>query len=106
MINSIFLVETAQGGNAGVMQIVMLVALAAVFYFLMIRPQSKRNKEIRKFREGLKSGDKIITAGGIHGKIKEIAENYILIEIADGVRIKIDKGSVYPSAAEAAQQGK
>ena len=94
MINSIFLEAAAQGTNGGLMQILMLVALFAVFYFLMIRPQSKRNKEIRKFREGLKAGDKIITAGGIHGKIKEMAENYILIEISDGVRIKIDKGSV------------
>ncbi len=69
---------------------------------MMIRPQQKKQKEIRKFREGLQKGDSIITAGGIYGKIKEIKENVFIISIADGVSIKIDKGSVYPSAADAA----
>ena len=80
----------------------MIVVLIAIFYFMMIRPQQKKQKEIRKFREGLQKGDSIITAGGIYGKIKEIKENVLIISIADGVSIKIDKGSVYPSAADAA----
>ena len=80
----------------------MIVVLIAIFYFMMIRPQQKKQKEIRKFREGLQKGDSIITAGGIYGKIKEIKENVFIISIADGVSIKIDKGSVYPSAADAA----
>ena len=67
MINSIMLQAT--NGGSGLMQILMIVALFAIFYFLMIRPQSKKQKEIRKFREGLQNGDKVITAGGIYGRI-------------------------------------
>ena len=92
MINSIMLEATNTGGGSGLMQILMIVALFAIFYFLMIRPQSKKQKEIRKFREGLQNGDKVITAGGIYGRIKEIKENAIILEVADGVRIKVEKG--------------
>lgn len=93
----------AASPDNGMMQILMIVVLIAIFYFLMIRPQNKKQKEIRKFRDGLQVGDKVITAGGIYGKIKEVKDVYILLEIADGVKIRIDKGSVYPSAADAAQ---
>lgn len=101
LTNTILLQEAApQGGMSG---IIMIVVLIAIFYFFMIRPQQKRQKEIRKFREGLGKGDSIVTAGGIYGKIRDISETYFIIEIADGVRIRIDKGSVYPSAADANQ---
>lgn len=99
-LNSILL-QNAQGGSG--MSIIMIVALFAIFYFFMIRPQQKRQKEIRKFRESLGKGDSVVTAGGIHGKIRDIKEDSFIVEIADGVRIRIDKGSVYPSAAEANQ---
>ena len=102
LTNTILLQEAApQGGGAS--GIIMIVVLIAIFYFFMIRPQQKRQKEIRKFREGLGKGDNVVTAGGIYGKIREIAETYFIIEIADGVRIRIDKGSVYPSASDANQ---
>lgn len=100
---NLILAEANAGGNSGLMQILMIVVLIAIFYFLMIRPQSKKQKEIRKFREALQVGDKVITAGGIYGKIKEVNDSYILLEIAENVRIKIDKGSVYPSVADATQ---
>lgn len=83
------------------MNLIMIVALIAIFYFFMIRPQQKKQKEIKKFREGLNVGDRVITAGGIYGKIRAVKENTITLEIADNVRISIDKGSVYPSAAQA-----
>ncbi len=83
------------------MNLIMIVALIAIFYFFMIRPQQRKQKEIRKFREGLNVGDRVITAGGIYGKIRAVKENTITLEIADNVRISIDKGSVYPSAAQA-----
>ncbi len=94
----------ASAGNNGLSSIVMIVLLFAIFYFLMIRPQQKKQKEIRKFRESLRNGDHIITAGGIYGKIKDIKDSKgtFLIQIADGVLIEVDKGSVYPSAADAA----
>ena len=100
-LNSILLQQQAQG--SGVTSILMIVALFAIFYFFMIRPQQKRQKEIKIFRESLGKGDSVVTAGGIHGKIRDIKEDSFIVEIADGVRIRIDKGSVYPSAAEANQ---
>lgn len=83
--------------------ILMIVALFVVFYFFMIRPQQKRQKEIKKFREALDKGDKIVTAGGIYGTIREVKDTYFIIEIDKDVRIRVDKGSVYPSAEEANQ---
>lgn len=78
--------------------IFMIVALIVIFYFFMIRPQQKRQKEIRKFRESLAAGSKVVTAGGIHGTIKDVKDTYFIVEVADGVRLRVDKGSVYPSA--------
>ena len=103
LLNSILL-ETSTD-NGGMMQILMIVVLIAVFYFFMIRPQNKKQKEIKKFRDGIQKGDKVITAGGIYGTIKEIKETHFVLEIADNVKISIDKGSVYPSV-DAAQQSK
>ena len=91
------------GGSSGMMSIIMIVALIAIFYFFMIRPQSKKQKEIRKFRDAMQKGDKVITAGGIHGKIREIKENVIVLEVDDNVKITIDKSMVYPSANDAAE---
>lgn len=83
--------------------LIMMLLIVVVFYFFMIRPQSKRQKEIRKFREGLKNGDKVITAGGIHGRIKEVKDDSVVLEIADNVRIRVDKASVYATPADTQQ---
>jgi preprotein translocase subunit YajC len=61
----------------------------------MIRPQQKKQKNIQKAREALQVGDPVVTAGGIYGRIKEIGDVFMVIEIADGVRIRIDKTSVF-----------
>lgn len=81
--------------------IIMIVVLIAIFYFMMIRPQQKKQKEIKKFRDGLQKGDNVITAGGIYGKIKEVKNDSMLITVADGVTIRVDKNSIYPSASDA-----
>ena len=96
----------AQPAGGGMGSIIMIVALIAIFYFFMIRPQSKKQKEIRKFRESLKNGDKVITAGGIYGKIKEVSDksNTVILEISDGVKIRIDKGSIYQTVQDAAEK--
>lgn len=99
MLNTILL----QSAGSSWANILMIVALIAVFYFMMIRPQQKRQNEIKKFREGLKVNDSVVTAGGIYGKIKGIDNTTFNIEIAQGVRITVDKGSVYPSAQQAAR---
>ncbi|MEY3727775.1 MAG: preprotein translocase subunit YajC, partial [Bacteroidota bacterium] len=79
------------GGGAN--QLVMIVLMIAVFYFFMIRPQMKKQKELKKFREGLKAGDKIVTIGGIHGKILEIADSTVLIQ-SEGTKLRIEKSAV------------
>lgn len=94
------LLQAQQGNNWSGM--LLILAMIVVFYFFMIRPQSKKQKEIKKAREALKSGDKIVTAGGIHGRIKDISETTMNVEIAPNVSIKIDKGSVYPLGEEGA----
>lgn len=77
-----------------------MVVIIAIFYFFMIRPQQKKQKQIAKAREAMQNGDKVITAGGIHGRIKEVRDNYFLLEVSNGVTIKVDKASVFASATD------
>lgn len=84
----------------------MIVFLIAVFYFFMIRPQQKKAKQLRKEREAMKEGDNVVTAGGIHGKIVGVRDNVFVISIGENVRIKVEKTSVYPSAADIEQTSK
>ena len=88
----------------GANQLVMIVLMIGVFYFFMIRPQMKKQKELKKFREGLKAGDKIVTIGGIHGKILEISENTVLIQ-SEGTKLRVEKAAV-SSAMEDTLQAK
>lgn len=103
MTNFILLDAAAAQAGGGLSSILMIVALFAIFYFFMIRPQQKRQKEIRKFRESLGRGSKIVTAGGIYGTVKEVTDTYFVVEVTNGVSIRVDKGSVYPSAEDANQ---
>lgn len=100
MIYNLIALQAAGGNGAGIMNIGLIVILFAVFYFFMIRPQQKKQKEIKKFRDALAKGDKIITAGGIYGKISNVGTTTFDVEISEGVRITIDKNSVYPSSQE------
>ncbi|MCH5319104.1 MAG: preprotein translocase subunit YajC [Paramuribaculum sp.] len=94
---------TLQESPNGAMNLIMIVVLIGIFYFFMIRPQQKKQKEIRKFRDSITEGDRVITAGGIYGKVKKINDNVVSLQIANDVVIKVDKGSVYPSAQDIAQ---
>lgn len=76
------------------MALLPLVLFAVVFYFLLIRPQAKRQKEHQKMVESLTKGDEIVTIGGVAGRIVEIGENFILVEIADGVQVKVRRAAV------------
>ena len=100
-MNLLSILLQAPAGGSQWSGILMMVVIVAIFYFFMIRPQQKKQKEIQKSREALK---KVITAGGIYGKIKEIGDTYMLIEVADGVRIRVDKTSIFASAEDAQQQ--
>ncbi len=84
----------AQGGNSGFSSIFFLIAIFGIFYFFMIRPQMKKTKEQKKFRENLQKGQKIVTIGGIHGKIVEIQETTVIIEVEGQNRLKLEKSAV------------
>ncbi|PLX99716.1 MAG: preprotein translocase subunit YajC [Desulfuromonas sp.] len=86
--------NAAQGQQGGFQGIIMLVAMFAIFYFLLIRPQQKRAKQHRELINNLKPGDVVVTAGGIHGKIAAIDETTVSIEIATGVKIKMNRSSI------------
>ena len=91
----ILLQQQGEEGGSAWSGMIMILAMIVIFYFFMIRPQSKKQKELKKAREAMKKGDKVVSAGGIHGRIKDISDNWILMEIAQGVTIKIDKASVF-----------
>ena len=92
--------------GGGSMMWIMLIAMFVIMYFFMIRPQNKKQKEIANFRKSLQVNQSVITAGGIHGTIKEITDDYIVLEIASNVKIKIDKNSIFADASAAGNQSK
>ena len=83
--------------------LLMMVAMFAIMYLFMIRPQQKRQKEIQNFRNSITVGQEVVTAGGIYGVVKSIDENdnTLMIEVANVVRIKVDRNSVYAQAQPA-----
>ncbi len=92
---NIILMAQPQGSEANpLMSMLPLLLIVVVFYFFMIRPQMKRQKEVRKFRESLAKGDKVVTTGGIYGKIVEVKETTIILEIAKDVDIVVDKNGI------------
>ena len=90
---TILLMSSPQGGG-GLSQFIPLLLIVVVVYFFMIRPQMKKAKDQKKFREALKKGDKIVTIGGIHGKIVEAADTTFIIEVEGGNKLKIEKNAV------------
>jgi len=73
--------------------LVMIIAMIAIFYLFMIRPQAKKQRELKKFREAMKPGDKVVTIGGIHGKILEIGDSTVLIS-SEGTKIRLEKSAI------------
>jgi preprotein translocase subunit YajC len=97
-----FVLLQAQGQPSMMPTILMLVAMFAILYFFMIRPQQKKQKEIQKFRNSLTVGQDIVTIGGMHGTIKSIndADNTVTIEVATGVKIKFAKAAIVPNYSD------
>ncbi|MEO5583927.1 MAG: preprotein translocase subunit YajC [Flavobacteriales bacterium] len=91
---SIFLQAAAPGGGSGMSTIIMMVLLFVVFYFFMIRPQQKKAKDARKFRENLQKGARVVTIGGLHGKVVEVNDKTVLMEVSDGVKLRFEKSAV------------
>lgn len=99
-LQTVFLM-TGQGEQPNpIGSLLPLILVIVIFYFFMIRPQMKKQKEVRQFRESLKKGDKVLTVGGIYGKIVEVKETTLILEIADGVRIKVDKAGIVKDTSD------
>jgi len=88
--------QTAGGalGGGGLGQIILLVVFVGVFYFLLIRPQQKRMKDQQAMLSRLATGDEVVTNGGILGRITEVGDPFVTLEISEGVRIKVQKGQI------------
>ncbi len=105
-MNQLLILMAPQGGGQnGIMSFLPLIAIVVVFYFFMIRPQMKKAKDQKKYIEGLKKGDKILTIGGIYGKVVEVREDATLImEVEDGTKMKIAKSAVSNDATVSLNQ--
>ncbi len=86
--------DPGEGGGGGFATFIPLILIILVFYMFFIRPQLKKQKEARKYRESLKKGDKVITIGGIHGKITEVQEKTFTIEVAPDIKFRVEKSAV------------
>jgi preprotein translocase subunit YajC len=105
MMMNILLMSPAQGGQGGgIMGLLPFILIIVVFYFFMIRPQMKKAKDQKKFREALKKGDKVITIGGLHAKITDIQDTTFTIEVESGAKMKIEKTAVSMDAASIGQK--
>jgi len=101
------ILATGQQGQAGGSQWgfpLMMLAMIGIFYFFMIRPQVKRQKEMAKFRSALAKGDKVITTGGIYGRISEINDQTVLLEVDSNVRIRVDKSALIKDPSDLQNQ--
>lgn len=93
---SVLLAEEASGGLG--INIIMFVLIIAVFYFFMIRPQVKKQKEAKKFVESMEKGMRVVTIGGIHGKIEEVRETTLIITTEGGGKLKVEKRAISPDS--------
>ncbi len=92
--------QAAAGQTNPLVTLLPLVLVFVIFYFFMIRPQMKKQKEMNNYRSSLKKGDKVITTGGLYGRVLEVKDNYIMMDAGGDVRLKIDKNALLkdPSA--------
>jgi preprotein translocase subunit YajC len=103
---NILLMASPQQGQSPWSSLAPLLLIMVVFYFFLIRPQMKRQKELKSFRESLKKGDHIVTTGGIYGKINNISNNIITIDVGNNVLLKVDKSSVLRDTSDVQNEQK
>lgn len=98
-----FMSAPAEGANP-LATFLPLILVFVVFYFFMIRPQVKKQKETTAYRSGLTKGDKVITTGGIYGKINDVKDNTITVDVGEGVLLKIDKSAILKDSSDIQQK--
>ena len=96
--------EATESTQGGWMSMLPLFLILIVFYFFFIRPQTKKNKDQKKFRAELKKGEKVVTIGGLHGKIAEIKEVSVVLEIANQVKVTVEKSAIVMDTSEVGQK--
>jgi preprotein translocase subunit YajC len=94
LISNAYAEGGAAGGGGGVMDFLPLIALLAVFYFLVLRPQQKRSKEVKSMLEAMQKGDEVATAGGILGRVVKVGEAYVAVEISEGLTVNVQKSAI------------
>jgi len=94
----------ATTGASGLASFVPLILIFVVFYFLLIRPQQRKAKEHQQFLGNLKKGERVVTSGGIHGRITGLTDTVVTMEIAEGIKIKVNRGSISTTTADAEKQ--
>ena len=99
-ILNMFLLQAAQQQGSTWSGLLMIVLIFVIFWLFFIRPQNKRAKEQQQFRENLKKGDKIVTIGGIHGKVEDVRENTVLVSIDHNTKIEFEKSAIIPNASQ------
>lgn len=100
----ILLMAPAQEGANPLMTFLPLILVFGVFYFFMIRPQVKKQKEMTTYRSSLSKGDKVITTGGIYGKVTDVKDTTITVDVGDGVLLKIDKSAILKDSSDIQQK--
>lgn len=97
---NMFLLQASQQTGSSWSGILMIVLIFVIFWLFFIRPQNKRAKEQQQFRENLKKGDKIVTIGGIHGKVEEVKESTVIVSVDHNTKIEFEKSAIIPNASQ------
>lgn len=104
-MQAFILLQASDGGAFSIANILTMVALIAVFYFFMIRPQQKKSKDLKNFQSSLKPGDKVVTVGGIHGKILNVDDLTVTLDIDRGSKIVVEKTGISQETSKRVQEG-
>jgi preprotein translocase subunit YajC len=109
MANFVFLLFMAQpagssGGSNPLVTFLPLILVFVVFYFFMIRPQMRKQKEMNNYRNSLKKGDKVITTGGIYGRVMEVKDNAVMLDVGGDVKLKVDKSALTKDPSDTEQK--
>lgn len=102
-LNLFFFMTQPEGGNPA-MSFIFLILIFVIFYFFMIRPQVRKQKELANYRNALQKGDKIITTGGIYGRILEVKDNVVTVDVGGDVKIRVDKSAILKDPSDLQQQ--
>lgn len=90
----------ASGSGGGIMSYLPIIGMVVIFYFFFIRPQQRKQKETKKYLEEIKKGDRVVTVGGIHGKIMEVSDTTVLVDVDRGTKLLIEKASISLEASK------